>query len=169
MANITFNLSPESIDDAIRQVEAFQKSIERKQRLLMIMLVDRCVVLVKEELEELVYSQPGEEYRTNALMDSIEGYYDADAKKGYVFTDLPYAPYVEFGTGVMGASKPRPEASKHGWEYDVNRHGRAGWTYYNERTGTFITTIGFESRPFMYNALRRLEQEVPKFVKEVFG
>ena len=37
--------------------------------------------------------------------------------------------YLEFGTGIIGANKPHPEASKIGWKYDVNNHGEIGWTF----------------------------------------
>lgn len=37
--------------------------------------------------------------------------------------------YLEFGTGIVGASKPHPEASKNGWRYDINKHGDKGWTF----------------------------------------
>lgn len=37
--------------------------------------------------------------------------------------------YLEFGTGIVGAKKPHPEASKIGWGYDINSHGEKGWTF----------------------------------------
>lgn len=37
--------------------------------------------------------------------------------------------YLEFGTGIVGANKPHPEASKYGWKYDINKHGDSGWTF----------------------------------------
>lgn len=37
--------------------------------------------------------------------------------------------YLEFGTGIVGAKKPHPEASKIGWSYDINKHGDKGWTF----------------------------------------
>lgn len=51
--------------------------------------------------------------------------------------------YLEFGTGIVGAKKPHPEASKIGWRYNINKHSdfetaiskngntfiKGGWTF----------------------------------------
>lgn len=37
--------------------------------------------------------------------------------------------YLEFGTGIVGAKNPHDEATKIGWEYDMNDHGEKGWTF----------------------------------------
>ena len=39
----------------------------------------------------------------------------------------------------------------------------------NDRTGKLQHTLGYRSRPFMYNSRKRLESEIPKIVKEVLG
>jgi hypothetical protein len=76
---------------------------------------------------------------------------------------------VEFGTGIIGAKQSHPEWDKYGWSYDENSHGIMGWVYLNDRTGRLQHTLGYRSRPFMYNSRKRLESEIPKIVKEVFG
>ena len=37
--------------------------------------------------------------------------------------------YLEFGTGIVGAKNPHDEATKIGWDYDMNDHGEKGWTF----------------------------------------
>ena len=70
-----------------------------------------------------------------------------------------YAVYIEYGTGIVGASNPHP----HPWAYDINEHGDEGWWYpttesdpnpkkrYNKQTGEiWAWTKGQASKPFMY-------------------
>ena len=168
---ITCGLTPESLEQAIQQLEQYSKGVERKSGQLIKALVERGKEIVAEELEDLVYSAPGEEYRTGDLKNSINGDFDPTTGTGYVRTDLPYAKYVEFGTGVIGQASPHPVAGEQGWQYNIptehkDEHGF--WTYYNERTGRFHSTQGFRSRPFMYNAARRLQDEAKDIAKVVF-
>lgn len=60
--------------------------------------------------------------------------------------------YLEFGTGIVGAKKPHPEASKIGWDYNVNKHSdfqtalskkgnrytKGGWTFRRGNQNAFI-------------------------------
>ncbi len=168
MAKITFRLNTKDIERAIKEVEQYAKGIESKGDAVVQALVMRGQEIVQEELESLVYSEPGEEFRTGELKNSIYGSFDPVSGKGYVRTDLPYAKYVEFGTGMVGAGEPHPEAGEAGWKYDVNEHGEGGWLYFNPRDGKWHRTKGFRSRPFMYNTARRLEREAARIAKEVF-
>ena len=166
---LTFSLSTQEIERAIGEVNKYAKDVKAKGDIVVQTLVARGQEIVQEELEGLVYSEPGEEYRTGALKDSIYGTFNSTTGAGYVRTDLPYAKYVEFGTGIVGAGQSHPAAGEANWKYDVNSHGEAGWFYYNERTGNWCSTKGFRSRPFMYNTARRLQREAAKIAKEVFS
>jgi len=161
---VTFSLNPNSIGKAIEDVGVYREHLEAKRHLLMDVIVARGVQIAKEELEELVYSLPGEQYRTRDLINSLQGKYYPETGTGVIWTDNPYAIFVEFGTGVVGGGEPHPEAGEHGWQY-----GDKGWVYYNDRVDRHLFTFGYRSRPFMYNTVKRLEAEVPKIVKEVFG
>lgn len=166
---IKFSLSPESINNALEQLEIYKEQFEAKKHMMMEAIVARGVQIVKEELQDLVYSQPGQEFRTNALIESIRGEYDPQTNTGRIWTDNYYAPFVEFGTGVVGEGSPHPEAGVHGWQYDYKGRGWEGWFYFNDRVDRVLHTRGYQSRPFMYNSRKRLESEIPKIVKEVFG
>ena len=161
---VKFSLSPESITQALNDLKVYKEQYEAKRHMLMEVIVARGVQIVKEELQELVYSQPGEEYRTMALLESIQGEYDSKTGTGRIWTDNYYAPFVEFGTGIIGGQAPHPESGIHGWAY-----GTEGWFYYNDRVDSVLFTVGFRSRPFMYNAAKRLRSEIPRIVKEVFA
>ena len=97
---IKFSLSPESINNALDQLEVYKEQFEAKKHMMMEVIVARGVQIVKEELQDLVYSQPGQEFRTNALIESIRGEYDPQTNTGKIWTDNEYAPFVEFEQGL---------------------------------------------------------------------
>lgn len=66
---------------------------------------------------------------------------------GRIFTNLEYAPYVEFGTGQRGEASPSPPKSPDDLYY------RQDWA-------------GMEAHPFMYPAAKQNEKVVPKIVGE---
>jgi len=85
--------------------------------------------LLKRNWKPWFYSQEGQEYRTNALLESIQGEYDPSNKHwSHLDSNNYYAPFVDlFGTGIIGANQSHPEWDKYGWNYDVNDHGITGW------------------------------------------
>jgi len=64
---------------------------------------------------------------------------------GRIFTNLEYAPYVEFGTGQRGEASPSPPKSPDDLYY------RQDW-------------VGMEAQPYMYPAAKQNEKVVPKIV-----
>lgn len=64
---------------------------------------------------------------------------------GRIFTNLEYAPYVEFGTGQRGEASPSPPKSPDDLYY------RQDW-------------VGMEAHPYMYPAAKQNEKIVPKIV-----
>lgn len=157
---ITFGLSTKEINRAIRELEQYKKELNRKTSLLIETLTATGVEIAKAQIRELGAVYTGE------LEESITGYFNPTAQVGIIRAGAPYAIYVEFGTGVVGAGSPHPAPA--GWRYDVNNHGEAGWLYFNERDQKWHWTKGIESRPFMYNTVQILERESVRIAKEVF-
>jgi hypothetical protein len=79
-----------------------------------------------------------------------------------VYTDLAYAKYVEFGTGIVGAQSPHIEAAERGWTYDK----QTGWTYKGS-DGKYYYTEGLEPHNFMYNAWLDLKNNYMNIASEV--
>lgn len=78
---------------------------------------------------------------------------------GKVFTNLNYAPYVEFGTGSKG-SGTYPNK-------DIKLSYRSTpWVYTPDGGETFYRTEGQVAQPFMYPALKRNEKKINKMFKE---
>ena len=158
---IIFGLSTKEINRAIRELEQYKKELNRKTSLLIEALTDRGVEIAKAQIRELGAVYTGE------LEESITGYFNPTVQVGIIRAGAPYAIYVEFGTGIVGAGSPHPAPA--GWRYDVNNHGEKGWWYFNDRDQKWHWTKGIESRPFMYNTVQILERECMRIAKEVFA
>lgn len=160
MKKIRFSLSENEIDRAILEIEQYKSDLSNKVMRLVEALTDQGVEIAKIQVKEL------EAFYTGELEASIVGYFSPAAGVGIIKAGAPYAVYVEFGTGVVGASSPHPKGV--GGGYDVNKHGDAGWWYFNDRDGRMHWTKGMESRPFMYNTVRELERICLDVAKVVF-
>ncbi len=160
MTKISFSLDSKSIDEAIKQLGEYKKSFNKKVEGLIEALVDKGIEIAKMQIRELNASYTGE------LEGSITGYFSPSLGVGIIKTNCPYAIYVEFGTGIVGANNPHP--APEGWKYDINEHGDKGWVYFNERDGKWHWTKGIKSRPFMYNTAKELTKIAGDTAKVVF-
>lgn len=78
------------------------------------------------------------------LRSSIDTLFVDDGMTGITYTQLFYAKYVEFGTGVFA----------------VNGAGRqTPWTYFSAKLGHFVTTSGNKPQPFMLPAYNETAPE----------
>lgn len=74
--------------------------------------------------------------------------------------------YKEFGTGIVGSANPHPDIMS-GWIYDVNEHGEKGWVY-PKPEGGYGWTKGIPAEKRFYEAVKRMEEALPKVSKEEF-
>lgn len=165
---ITIGLSAKEFREAARQIERYKEELTRKVELFVHRLADEGVKLAKIKIMQYPAIDTGE------LLNSIKnepGAVITNGSQWIVYTGCKWAPYVEFGTGVVGAQNPHPDTSIADWKYDVNGHGEAGWLYSKEGENEIEThwTKGMPSRPFMYETARDLRRLIPKIAKEVFG
>lgn len=70
--------------------------------------------------------------------------------KGVVFTNLEYAPYVEFGTGLFAEEMGRTDVP---------------WSYQDDE-GNWHTTSGQKPQPFMRPAIDENRDEIIQIIKE---
>lgn len=79
---------------------------------------------------------------------------------GRVYTNLEYAPYVEFGTGVKGNGT---------YPYKVEgltlAYKDKGWCYWSDKEDKLIYTTGQEAQPYMYPALKIHKNTINKLFK----
>lgn len=156
--------SVESIDRAIAELDEYIESLDAKTNELARRLTEMGVVKAKE----LVPVDTGE------AQNSIFGYIENDGK-GIIVAD-GHCIFIEFGTGVVGGSNSHPSQewlSFMRWAYGsggtifTTKDGRTGW-YYPLDDGTYRFTEGMPSRPFMFETVQYLKQELNHVAKEVF-
>lgn len=163
LKTITMSLTPTSIDNAIREVKAFRKQLVDCCGELVRKLTDDGVTIAKMNVMSMNAVYTGE------LEDSIEGVYFPREKMGVIFTSVPYALFVEYGTGIVGERSPHPDGGAIEWDYDVHGHGDEGWVYYcdTDGFGRFRWTKGMAARPYMYNTYRWLMENAERIAGTV--
>lgn len=177
-------LSQSSIQNAIKQLRAYQDSLTYKCQMVAQKLAEKGVEIARVQIADLdaIFNQD--------LIKSIHSEYAGSVKGGGVWAVVAgtdHAMFVEFGTGIVGQEHPYPGKLPDGvtWDYasgktirqamqDISINGdtfvKAGeyyWTYIGD-DGKLHITKGMPSRPFMYYTSLQLMKLVEKTVKEVF-
>ena len=170
---ITINaLSKSSIENAIKQLRAYQNDLTYKCQLLAEKLAENGVEIARVQIADL------DAIFTSELLSSIHAEYKGSTKGGSVWSVVAgtdHAMFVEFGTGIVGKQSPYPGEFQDGvsWEYASGKtirqlaDGRYGW-FYKDDDGQWWFTEGMPSRPFMYYTSIQLRDIVVKTAKEVF-
>ena len=81
--------------------------------------------------------------------------------QGRVYTNVEYAPYVEFGTGIKGNGTYPYKVEGLNLEYK-----NKAWVYYDEDNDTFVYTKGQKAQPYMYPALKENEKTIKAIFKQ---
>ena len=170
MRTIKVKLSPQSVMDAIKEINEYKAEVERKSRVLVERLVDYGAAIARVKIISLDAVDTGE------LLSGVDGYYSPTLNVGFVRVTSDHVAFVEFGTGVKGQENQHENdeyLSKASWGYATGqkifttKDGRIGWIYPTD-DGGFRFTEGMKSRPFMYETALELQREFPRIVKEVF-
>ena len=160
---ISFGLSVKEVQNAIKELRQYQSDLNRKCELLAQRLAEEGVIIAKIKIMQYPSVYTGE------LLNSIQsepGAMISNGSQWIIFTGCEWAPFVEFGTGIIGSNNPHPDTGLANWKYDVNEHGESGWYYYKD--GEWHWTKGMPSRPFMYETRMELATKVAKIAREVF-
>lgn len=152
LKTIELTLTPASINKAVREIEKFQKQLENWVNDLIRRLVEEGITVAKMNVMHM------NAVLTGALEESIKGVFFPEERMGVIFTDVPYALFVEYGTGIVGAGTNVGELPE-GYVHDYNHHGESGWWYLMDVDGrqTIRWTKGMVARPYMYETLRWLQ------------
>lgn len=158
------DLSVSSIRNLQKQLRDYQKDLTRKCKEFARRLAEKGVEIAKMKITDYDAIYTGE---LLASINSEQGAVVQNGAQWIIYTNCPWAKFVEFGTGIVGEHSPHPNTSIVGWKYDINKHGEKGWFYF--RDGEWHWTKGMPSRPFMFETAMELRQEIVKVAKEVFG
>ena len=158
-----FVLSHQSMQNFIKELKDYQKELEKSKKYILEALAEYTQERVKHYISESVGN--GGYPTTDKLLDSIEiSGITGDMIR--VYTELAYAKFVEFGTGVTAKNNPHPYSSNFGWSYDINERGEKGWVY-KSSDGNFYWTQGEEAHQFMYRAWMDLKANYMIITKQV--
>lgn len=161
--NFEFTLSQKSIEELIKNLSNYQKELENSKKYILEALAKYTQERVKYYISETVGK--GTYIPTNTLLESISISEIVDDMVR-VYTNIAYAKYVEFGTGVIAKTNPHPKASEFGWIYDKNEHGEMGWVY-KASDGNCYWTKGEDAHQFMYRAWQDLKENYMFITKNV--
>jgi hypothetical protein len=104
---------------------------------------------------------------TGNLKSSITWEYDESGNKGIIKVGSDYGIFVEFGTGIVGADSPHPNAEN--WRYDVNSHGEKGWFYFDNKQNRIRWTKGQTANAFVYQTAEYLKKEASEKIKVIIN
>lgn len=164
---IKVKLDPKSIENAIKEIEAYKEDLEKRVRLLLKRLTDEGVRIAKAKVVE-----HGVIHDTQ-LTNSINGFVMGNT--GFIRVDDEHAVFFEFGTGPIGASDPHPLGSSYkseGWYTKADEkpmNELYGWRPLGKDGDVYFFTEGQKAKPFMYETALQLRDVFPEIVKEVFG
>lgn len=174
LRHIEFDLTPASIDNAIRQVRELREQLQAAMGELVRRLIDEGVQIARMQLVAM-------DCFDTELEGSIQGYYVPGWRMGWIYTDAPYAIFIEYGTGVVGQDSPHPGLGDSEWNtpvvnmngktydrYDSQGHGERGWVFIG-RDGQRHWTKGAVSKPFMYATYQWLMEAAEKRAGEMFN
>lgn len=159
---IPLELSVDSVGSAVKQVNAYGKSLEAKCD----ELSKRLVELGVEVAKITVRKDTGE-------LESGIGFEKRGEGEYLVVSEGDYAIFVEFGTGVVGQGT-YPGELLSGYGYDERRTPAAHdpidptkW-YYRDRDGVVRSTRGQTANAYMATSAEEMRQAVLRTAKEVF-
>ena len=160
---IRMKLTPDSIDDAIKQLQTYRDSIETKKNKLVRMLAE---IGVREASVRF----------TTAIYDGIN---DSSvnlkiSKNGCIIEAKGKAVcFIEFGAGVYHNTgepypDPRPDGIVGIGEYGKGQGKRQAWGFRNE-AGEVVVTRGNPAAMPMWYASEEMRNNILKIAREVFG
>lgn len=173
--------SIENIDSLLRRFDRLDSGMRKD---IMLKAVKKGDLMVQSEAKLLA------PYKGHNLRRSIKTKEEVIGTKivGSVYTNLEYAPYVEFGTGPAGQENHQgispgitPRYSQRGWMIPADAISEDDAQYYHfkpaMKNGQIIGyyTKGQPARPYLYPALKdhektivkRMKIEIAKSVKEL--
>lgn len=169
--NIEFELTPKSIDKAIKDLRQYENEVVKRATELRDTLLKLGANIVRGNILRLDVWDSGE------LYNSVDVFYSEENNAGFIKVACNYALFVEFGTGIVGKTQPYEDTAGlmarvgyrygGGTNYVVLSDGRIGW-FFPSDDGKWYFTEGMPSRPFVFESLQDLNRVFTRHAKAVF-
>ena len=149
---IRCSLNHNSLQSAIRQLEAYQKDIQRKNQIFVDKLAQEGIQVIQTTMESIPSEEKGSYY--TEVINNGHGDIEFSAGISYGTDSYPLPSGADYGVGTY------PD-QKHA--YDPN-----GWWYVDER-GQKHHSYGNRAYMPMYHAEEAIIIQIRHIAKEVFG
>ena len=126
----------------IKNVDKLVAKLDNLSKLQLEQALNKACLIVENEAKKLCPVDTGQ------LRSSIT--HEVAEKEGRVGTNVEYAPYVEYGTGLFAA----------------NGDGRQERWSYQDGEGNWHSTIGQHPQPFLHPALNNNREQVLQTIKD---
>lgn len=161
-----------TLDEAIREIEAYQRELPQKAQRL------------REAVAQRIGDSAGVLFGGAVVDDMLNGTRYADVTVSIdsqenitlVIANGEDAVFVEFGAGVYhngsAGSSPHPEGARLGFtigSYGEGHGKRKVWGYREDGDGPLILTHGAPAAMPMYNAMKNVLDQIAEIAKEVFA
>lgn len=175
MKTVHIELTEESIDAAIAELEKFQKWIEEGTQRLLTLMGERGVEYANIEYGNALYTG------TNDVRVVFEKRGKNRVAVKAIGQDVLF---IEFGTGIRSSTHPDPVAANYphgqygyklgsnpnGWRYPMEYgEGNGGLAWEDPKHEGYYHTFGNPANASLYNAMQKVEDEYLELVKEAFG
>ena len=126
----------------IKNVDKLVAKLDNLSRLQLEQALNKACLIVENEAKKLCPVDTGQ-LRSSITHEVVE-------KEGRVGTNVEYALYVEYGTGLFAA----------------NGDGRQERWSYQDGEGNWYSTIGQQPQPFLHPALNNNREQVLQTIKD---
>lgn len=165
---IKIELSEKSINDAIKKLENYKKSLSKKNDEFVEKLAEEGIVMIRASLTGIDLNGDGWSY--NADKESISS---GSVSSMRINLSGERILFIEFGAGVTYSQPQHPKAGEFGYGPGTYPgFGRGldpnGWTYTAD-DGTRKHTYGNQAYAPAWNASVQMRNKIVSIAKDVFG
>ena len=155
-------LSQENLDKAIREVRAYQKSVEQKERELRLRLASLGATVASIQFSRAIY---------NGIND-VSVRVDDTGSVAVIYAEGQSVAFIEFGSGIKHGYG-HPQADEFGFGPGTWSEGDEGKGHWDNPNGWYYGhnqhTQGNPPAMAMYNAVQAMTEQLTQIAREVFS
>lgn len=163
---ITFSFSTESINNAIRQLEEYKKSISYKNELFVMRCAELGISVINIKVQEAL-GDADKNVNCTANFDN-----NGSIVKASIVVNGKDIVFIEFGAGSYYNDENHPKSNEFG--YTIGSYGKGqglnpGYWYYTKDGKSQQLSVGTQATMPIYNASLEIIKQVRQIAREVFG
>lgn len=166
---INISLSKKSIQDAIKEIEAYKRQFIDRNELFVRRLAELGIPVIDQNIA-VAQGDSDKNHNTYIKVNSFGSY--SEAKLVVEGSDLLF---IEFGSGIhyngSAGTSPHPKGEEFGYtigSYGKGQGSKDFWFYYAD-TGEAVMSHGAEATMPVYKASVEIIHNIRRIAREVFG